>query len=211
MIFKDREHAGQKLGELLKIHLKDIDGADIVVVSLLRGGVAVGAAVSNIFKSPHLPLPIAKVPARFHPEVALGAVCFDVTYLEKRVIHQFVEMKKSDIAKQITLARKKFNSYIKRFSVNKTLIKKEVKGKHVILVDDGIATGSTMRAAALYISTCSPKKITIAVPIILNEFFAPGIYTVALQVSRGATAISQFYRFFPQISDEEVKSIMKAD
>src|SRR5437870_590616 len=89
MIFKDRAQAGQKLYEALakEPHVKT-NKKHLVVVSLLRGGVVVGHEAARLINCPHLPLVVAKVGAPAQPELAIGAVCFDISYLEPQVIQQ---------------------------------------------------------------------------------------------------------------------------
>lgn len=204
MIFKDREDAGKKLAELLRFQLKSVPASKIVVVSLLRGGVIVGAELARGLNCKHIALPVAKVGSPRNPELAIGAVCFDITYLEKRIIDQFIGLKKNEISAQIGVAQKKFASYLTRFSVDRVAIDNSIAGQYVILVDDGIATGATMKAAALFTSLCSPYKIIIATPVVLNRFEAPGIEVVSYHIAQNAHSISQFYHFFPQLGDKEV-------
>lgn len=211
MILKDREDGGAKLAAVLLeyIRAKHISTSRITIVSLLRGGVVVGDIIAKTLAVPHLVAPVAKVRAPHNPELALGAVCFDVTYLEKRIIDGFIGLKKSDISQAIRTAEKKSDTYALHFHINKELLKAALFGRHVVLVDDGIATGATMRTAALFAATCNPASVTIAAPIILNGFSAPGSDIVTLQVARGLGSISQAYHFFPQIGDAEVEKYLR--
>ena len=205
MIFKDREDAANQLATLLQLRLKSTPPSKIVVASLLRGGVPVGAVVANHLKCGHIALPVAKVGAPNNKELALGALCFDITYLEKNTIDQFLGMKRSEIVSQIELARKKFYSYVENFQIDELKTKVLIAGQNVIIVDDGIATGATVKAAALFVSMHRPHSIIIASPVVLGGFQAPRIELLTLNIARSAHSISQFYRFFPQVGDEEVK------
>jgi putative phosphoribosyl transferase len=203
MIFKDRVEAGKKLGEMIK--KKEFRKA--VVVSLLRGGVVVGHEVAKILKTSHYPLPVAKISSPIQPELAIGALCFDEIFLDQNVIKSY-DFNKADIVKQVSLARQKFSSYLKRFSIKKSLFR-NLRNKTAILVDDGIATGATMRAGALFLKTESPKKIVVAAPVGPVDFDESGFDQVIIyHLDPVLSAISRFYRGFPQVEDDEIKRLL---
>ena len=136
MIFKDRRDAGRKL--LVRLYVdRDIKKGlkKVVVVSLLRGGVVIGDVIAKGLFCKHLPLVVAKIPASFNPELAIGALCFDTVYLEKDVLRS-VNIDKAAIRNQIGIARRKFSSYLKRFNLKQYMYARNLKGKIVILVDD---------------------------------------------------------------------------
>lgn len=210
MIFKDRTDAGRKL--LVRLfedsNIKK-NKTKVVVVSLLRGGIVVGETITNGLQAKHLPLAVAKIPAPHNPELALGAVCFDVTYLEKNVLNS-LGLTKGEIAIGVDLAQEKFKSYAKKFNIRKAKYSRVFKNKLVILVDDGIATGSTVKAAILYLKTKKPKLIYLAVPVAPYDFSAVAIdKEIILHKDFGFGAVSQFYASFPQVEDDEVKKILK--
>lgn len=205
MIFKDRREAGIRL--LLKL-LQDrfvkkyLD--KIFVVSLLRGGAVVGDVIAKGLEIRHLPLAVCKIPAPHNPELALGAVCFDITYLDKNVISN-LHLENKAIIGQTEIARKKFNSYLKRFQLSEYDYSKNLKNKIVILTDDGIATGSTIKAAVLYLKSLKPKFLILAIPVAPSDFSTTGINkTIILHKNFDFGAISQFYERFPQVDDKEV-------
>lgn len=210
MIFKDRREAGRKL----LVRLFEDRGIKktkrrLVVVSLLRGGIVVGDIMAKGLQVRHLPLVVTKIPAPYNPELALGGLCFDITYLEKTVVNS-LGLEKSEIVNQIGLARKKFNSYLKRFGIKKILYSRSLKNKIVILTDDGIATGSTVKAAILYLKSKKPKSIILAVPVAPTDFSTIGIdRELILHKSVVFGAVSQFYERFPQVEDEEVIRMLK--
>src|SRR3989344_8462324 len=114
MIFKDRADAGRKLlVELYKERVIKKNKRQVVVVSLLRGGIIVGEKIASGLQVKHLPLAVAKIPAPHNPELALGACCFDVVYLEKNVVNS-LDISRVEIIVQINKAKDKFNSYLKR-------------------------------------------------------------------------------------------------
>lgn len=204
MLFKDREEAGEKLARLLK---NKVD-KKVVVVSLLRGGVILGEKFSKTLKIFHLPLAAAKIPAPYQPELAIGALCFDYTYLEPDVINS-LRLDKISTKRQVDIAKEKFKSYLKRFSLKKSIFKKIVK-KTVLLTDDGIATGATVKAALLFLRSFRPKKVILAVPVAPKGFVNPGFdEVIILHFDPVFSAVSQFYKDFPQVEDKEVKEILK--
>lgn len=202
MIFKDRVDAGKKLGKI--ITKEKITNA--IVVSLLRGGVVVGQEISKKLKILHLPLAVAKIPAPFQSELAIGALCFDFVFLEPQIVDS-LNIDKITIKKQISLAKNKFNSYLKKFKLRKNVYK--LKNKTIILVDDGIATGSTIKASLLFLKSLKPKKILVAVPVSLTKFNISKIAdSIILYNNDNFSSVSQFYRNFPQVEDEEIKRLL---
>ena len=212
MIFKDRSDAGRKL--LVRLFTdRDIkkNKHKVVVVSLLRGGIVIGDVIAKGLQVKRLPLVVTKIPAPYNPELALGGLCFDITYLEKSVVNSLT-LEKSEIVNQIEIAREKFNSYLKRFGLKKTLYSRSIKNKIIILTDDGIATGSTVKAAILYLRSKKPKSIILAVPIAPTDFSTVGINKeLILHKNFAFGAVSQFYEHFPQVEDEEVKRMLKSN
>lgn len=203
MIFKDRADAAIKL----LAHIKS--KKDLVVVSLLRGGVIIGDILSKGLDSPHLPLPVAKIPAPYNPELALGALCFDVVYLDPSIVNRF-SLPKSDVTHQIGVAKQKFDSYCNRFNIQEDIY--NIVGKDVVLVDDGIATGSTVRAALLYLKAHKPHAVTLAAPVAPADFDPNGFDTfIVLHQTADFSSLSQFYQDFSQITDDEVREIMTMD
>jgi predicted phosphoribosyltransferase len=209
MKFSDRADAASKLlkkirfDPLVKKNLKNI-----VIISLLRGGAVIGNYLSKKLKAPHLPLVVAKIPAPQNPELAIGALCFDISYLERRIVEQ-LNLTKRERADQIKIAREKFNSYILRFGIKENIYEK-LKNKIIILVDDGVATGASVKAALLYLRTKDPAKIILAVPVGPIDFEIGGIDKVLiLYKDPNFSAVSQFYEKFPQIEDDEVRRLIR--
>jgi len=211
MIFKNRAAAGEKLASLLTNNYyfkRSTTLNKLVVVSLLRGGIVVGNEIVKSFKTRHLPLVVVKIPAPGNPELAIGALCFETIYLESQII-KLLGLEKIEISNQIKLAREKFNSYLKLFKIKKSIFSKELKNKVIVLVDDGIATGASIKAAHLFLKQYKPHKIILAVPVGPVDFDNKGFDKIfILHKDASLSAVSQFYEYFPQIEDEEVKNIM---
>lgn len=210
MIFKDRREAGRKL--LVRLfedrEIKKNKGK-VVIISLLRGGIVVGDVIAKGLDVKHLPLVVTKIPAPHSPELAIGALCFDMVYLEKSVVDS-LGLDKGIISLQIDIAREKFNSYLKRFGIKQSVYTRSLKNKIVVVVDDGIATGSTIKAAVLFLKSKKPKSIILAVPVAPTDFYIVGVdKQFILYKDFAFGAVSQFYEHFPQVEDEEVKKMLK--
>ncbi len=204
MIFKDRRQAGELLAARL---IKQPDLKNPQVVSLLRGGAAVGAPVATALQAPHRGLPVAKMSVPGNPELAMGAWCFGERYFDRAVIehlnledHQIREAEKS--------AQEKFQSYLSRFGLQQSDFA-AVSGADVILVDDGIATGASIKAAVRYIGALRPRFLVLAVPVAPQGFHDP-LFDLELIVehAEGMRSVSQYYESFPQLDDEEVRRLL---
>lgn len=210
MLFKDRQDAGKKLATLLKTNpyiKRRLTESRGVVVSLLRGGIIVGDEIAQSLKIAHLPLVVTKIPSPDNPELAIGALCFDTTYLKKDIVAS-LSLDEKTIIDRIRMAREKFDSYIKRFKIEKSRYDK-LKDKIIILADDGIATGATSKTALLFLKQLKTKKIFLASPIAPVDFDTRGFdEDFILQKETAFSSVSQFYEDFPQIEDEEVKKIL---
>lgn len=209
MLFKDRTHAAEKL---FKILMRDPflkkNRSKVVVVSLLRGGVVLGAYLSKKLTGPHLPLAAVKIPAPGNAELAIGALCFDVTYLERQVL-QLLNLSRAEISKQIQFTREKFIDYSSRFNLDESMYK-QIRNKVAVLVDDGIATGASIKCAVLYLKTFNPYKLIVASPISSSDFELTGIDGLyILHKDSSFLSVSRFYEVFPQLGDEEVKKYLK--
>jgi len=202
VIFKDRLEAGEKLVLALE-KLPEIKKA--VVVSLLRGGSILGSVISKKLGIKHLLLAVTKIPTPFNPELALGAFCFDTVYLEPTIINS-LGLDKKILDEQVLIAKEKFNGYLKRFSIKETGFK-QIKNQVVVVVDDGIATGATVKAAILYLQKLNPKKLILASPVAPFDFSLGQIKInkiIVLHQSSVFSAVSQFYESFPPVADKEI-------
>ena len=207
MQFKNREEAGEKLVERL-LEDEEIEKTvkNTAVVSLLRGGVVIGNILANKLKIPHYPLAVAKIPAPFphSPELAVGAICGEIIYRDENII-QLIQISKIEFEKQVTIAKQKQTKYTKKYKLNKLSYKKLFKNKHIILTDDGVATGATIRAAALYINSNKPKSITLAIPVTPEEFDEKGFdKVIILHKDPFFYAVGQFYKEFPEVKNHEI-------
>jgi putative phosphoribosyl transferase len=207
-MFKDRKDAGKKLANQLE---KYQNKPNTIVIGLPRGGVVVAFEVAQKL---NLPLDIVaprKISMPGSPEAAIGAITPDGNkVLDSEFISEFgIEQDYIDneITKEIEEAKRRIKIYRK----NKKPL--NLAEKIVIVVDDGVATGSTIGAAIKSIRSQKPKKIIIAVPVAPHEFLekiAPEVEEIAcLETPTYFIAVGQAYDVFEQTSDDEVIDLME--
>jgi len=196
-ILKDRKEAGM----LLSQKLEKYQHTDTIILAVPRGGVPIGYEIA---KNLNLPLDIIlskKIGHPFNKEFAIGAVSLDST-----IIDEYPDIPKEYIEREIKNLRESMKD---KYNLYRDYRKPEdIKGKTVIVVDDGIATGNTLLASLAMLRKRHPKKIIVAVPVVpfdtvkifeqnTNEF----VYLMAPKDFRG---VGRFYESFDQVSDEEV-------
>lgn len=209
MMFKDRHDAGKKLATRL-LHYKENDQA--IVIGLPRGGVVVAYEVAKVL---NLPLDIMcprKIGAPFNPEFAIGAITetgegiFDAEVISRLEIPQEYIDQTIEHEKQVAQMR------LKIYRKNRPKI--SLEGKTVLLIDDGLATGATMRAAIKSARAKKVAKIVVAVPIappetlLLIQHEADEV--ICLDAPHYFAAVGQFYQIFDQTEDEEVISLLNS-
>jgi putative phosphoribosyl transferase len=214
--FADREDAGRALGARLAADRdarKDAekDGPrDTVVLGLPRGGVIVAVEVAAALDAPLDVLVVRKLGLPWQPELAMGAIAAvgDVvetvrvpTVLDAAQVREesFDEVRRNEL---LELRRREAAYRDGRPAL-------PVTGRSVVLVDDGLATGATMRAAVVAVRRQDPARVVVAVPIAsptaLEALAAEADETVCLSAPRGFRAVGQGYEDFGQTVDEEVR------
>lgn len=207
-MFYDRTEAGEKLATRLTEYR---DHKNTIVLALPRGGVMTAFEVAQAL---HLPLDIVvarKIGAPQNPEFAIGAITENGEGLfDSQVIEQY-DIPQAYIVQEIEKEMKEAQRRLKLYRQGRPAL--EVQGKTILLVDDGIATGSTMRAAIASLRAQDAKKIVVAAPVIspdvLKKITQEADDVVYFAAPPGFMSVGQFYQHFPQTSDEEVITIMK--
>lgn len=207
MRFSDRTEAGQKLAQALERY-RDQDG---IVYPLPRGGVALGVEIARALAMPlDLVIP-RKIGHPHNPEYAIGAVTEegDLVVNQWEVSRVDLHWLDRQVAKERQEARRRRELYL---GDRKPL---PAAGKTAILVDDGIATGLTMRAAIRDLKNRHPERIVVAIPVAPRdtaERLAMEVDdVVGLEITdayRGS--VSAYYDYFPQLTDEEVIALLKS-
>lgn len=209
MRFNNRVDAGNKLAQHLKKFQND---PQAIVLGLPRGGVVVAFQVAEILG---LPLDIVvprKIGAFDQPELAVGAVAQDGSIVWNEDVKRMLGYSAADLAPIIDLELKEAKRRLALYRGNRPPL--NLKDKTVILVDDGIATGATMRAGIASARVLGAKKIIVAVPLASTESIASvarhADEVICLSTPDYFPAIGMFYEDFPQTTDEEVIGLLKA-
>lgn len=205
--FVDRKDGGKRLAQLLN-HYKNKSNA--VVIGLPRGGVVTAAEVATAL---HLSLDIVvprKIGAPFHEELALGAVTQDGDVIWNEAMVKFYNPASPDVQAIIKKEREESERRVALYRHGKPPL--NLSNKIVILVDDGIATGATVRAAVAFIKKHGAQRIIVAAPIAGADAcaeIAPEVdEVVAVLKPIHFGGISAFYRDFSQTTDEEVIALL---
>jgi putative phosphoribosyl transferase len=205
--FADRTAAGRALAELLRRH----ENSDAVVLALPRGGVPIGREVANLLGVPLDVLVVRKVGAPTEPEYGLGALTEGGSIvLDEHRIRE-LGLRPADLAGTIEEGRRELKRRVEVYRGGRTPI--EVRDRVVILVDDGLATGGTMRAAVQLLRQRAPRRIIVAVAVGPPEAAAllrrEADELVILATPPEFEAVGQFYRDFEPVSDEEVVRLLR--
>ena len=205
-MFRDRKDAGEKLAKELE---KYKNRKDVIVLAIPRGGVEVGIQIAKYLNSDFDLIICRKLAYPFNPESGFGAICEDgTTYINKNALFGVT---KEDIDEAIEKQKREILHRIEVLREGREL--KEIKDKIVILVDDGIAMGSTMKAAVEMVKKLSPKKIIIAVPTASPEaveFFSKIVdEVIALYTPYPFYAVADAYQKWYDVDDEEVIKLLK--
>lgn len=206
-IFRDREEAGKLLAGQLIQYKKD----NPYILALPRGGVVVGYEVAKLLDASFNVVIVRKIGAPHNPEFAIGAIAEEGAKYLDQVSINLLQISKNQLKQIIDIEKKEISRRIELYRNKKPL--PELKGKTVILVDDGLATGSTAQAAIKAVKKKHPRKIIFAAPVcaastamILKEKIAAVICSHSPQ---DLQAIGQYYQNFQQVSDEEVMVLLR--
>lgn len=205
-IFKDRVEAGKRLAEALKA----FRGEDVVVLGIPRGGVVVADEVAEALGAPLDIVVTRKIEAPGEPEFALGAVTQEGDVIMDRQAAESLGASKEYIDDQIRKKKEEVNDRIGRLRADAPY--PSLHGKVVLIVDDGIATGSSVTAAVMSVRRREPREVVVAVPVAprdaIETLTEDGTKVVCLETPGPFLAIGEFYRDFGQVEDMEVKRIL---
>ena len=208
MKFADRGEAGRRLADKL-LHLKD---RKPVVLALPRGGVAVGFEIARALEAPLDIVLVRKIGVPWQPELALGAVTDGAehqTFID-RVLAARLEVPESYIEEETARQLQEIERRRKSYCEGRPAL--AIAGRTAIVVDDGIATGATMRVALQAVRRRGPARLVLAVPVAapdtLAALRAEVDEAVSLETPVELGAIGFYYRDFHQMSDDEVTDLL---
>lgn len=209
-VFRDRAHAGEMLAGMLG----EFRGGDAIVCAIPAGGVPVGAEIARQLGLPLEVIPVSKILFPWTTESGFGAVAFDGTEWINRNIVRRSGMDEQIVAAQVEEARAKVRRRLQRFRGTRPV--PELKGRTLIVVDDGIAAGSTMHAALAALCRQKPRRLIIAVPtahdtsLIGLAAHADAIYCANIR-SGYSFAVAEAYAEWRDVSDDEVAQLLGAE
>lgn len=207
LIFANRQDAGQKLAA----KLLDYRDKQPVVLGIPRGGVVVAAEVAKELNAPLDVIIPRKVGAPGNRELAVGAVAPDGTAIYDKRALSMIGLHITDLQDEVTRQVIEIERRTKSYRGNREPL--SLQGKAVIVVDDGIATGLTAKAALQSVRKQKPESLVLAVPVTTMEAagqLQKGIdKLVCLLVPEAFYAVGQFYKDFSQTTDEEVAAALE--
>ena len=205
--FRDRAEAGRVLAEKLEAYA---NRSDVVVLALPRGGVPVAFEVARKLNAPLDVFLVRKLGVPGHAELAMGAIASGgvrvlnedvVDYL--RIPDEVIDAVAAEEQRELDRRERAYRGYAGA---------PDVRGRTVILVDDGLATGSSMRAAVIALREQQPARIIVAVPVAAratcDEFRSQVDEIVCAVTPEPFRAVGLWYEDFSQTSDEEVRNLL---
>ncbi|HXQ22717.1 MAG TPA: phosphoribosyltransferase [Candidatus Acidoferrales bacterium] len=210
MTFTNRKDAGQKLAaRLLKYR-----GSDPVVLALPRGGVPVAYEVAQALHAPLDVVVVRKLGAPGQPELGIGAVV-DGDHPESVLnedVMSMLNVSDTYLRREMDLELQEIHRRQERYRGGRPPV--QIDGRTVIVVDDGIATGGSMRAALRGVRRAHPKRLVLAVPVAppetIESLRSEADDVVCLSTPAYFHAVGQFYNDFTQTTDEEVIRLLDA-
>ena len=208
MIYKNRSEAGQTLAAQLS-HYANRD--DVIVLALPRGGVPVAFEVAKVLHTPLDIFLVRKLGVPGHEELAMGAIASGGVRVLNDSTVAYLDIPKGVIDSITATELKELERREHLYRGDRP--EPDVRGKTIILVDDGLATGSTMRAAASALRRKGPEKIVVAVPVSApqtSDEYRMGVDEVICAVTpEPFYGVGQWYWDFSQTTDDEVRTLLE--
>ena len=209
MPLPNRREAGKRLVDALS-HLRNRD--DVVVLGLPRGGIPVAYEVAMAFGAPLDAYIVRKLGVPGHEELAMGAIATgDVMILNDEIV-QGARVREQQI--EAVTSREKQELHRRERLYRGTLPPPNLEDRTVVLVDDGLATGATMRAAVEAVRKLGPRRVIVAVPVaapsVCREFETIADEIVCLEQPERFSALGLWYEDFSQTTDAEVQELLRS-
>ena len=207
--FRDRREGGRVLGEKLRRYG---GRTDVLVLGLPRGGVPVAAEVARVLRAPLDVFVVRKIGAPRQPELAVGAIAAGGTLVLNEEIARQVGVDREALQEENARESRELERRDRLYRGGRP--PPAIGGRTVILVDDGLATGATMRAAAETIRRERPARLVLAAPVgardTCEEMRAYADEVVCAATPEPFLAVGLWYEEFSQTSDEEVREALAA-
>lgn len=208
MIFRDRIHAGQELAS--ELYHRGF-GQEQVILALPRGGVPVAFEVARKLSAPMDIFVVRKLGVPGHEEYAMGAIGPGPTVIVNQAVIQSLGISEEEVLRVINHEEAEMQRRIEKYRAGRGPL--NIEAKQVILIDDGLATGATMRVACQSIRQFGIQSLRVAVPV-AAENSCREIATIADEVICLANpepfyGVGQWYRDFSQVTDDEVIALME--
>ena len=207
MIFRNRQDAGQRLAARL---MNYAGRSDVLVLALPRGGVPVAFEVAQQLKAPLDVFLVRKLGVPGHEELAMGAIASGGTRVINEDVVRYLQIPGEVIDAVAVDEQRELERRERTYRDGRPA--PQVKDRVVILIDDGLATGSTMRAAAAALRKQNPSRIVVAVPVApaetCEEFRKEVDEVVCAATPEPFQGVGLWYDNFSQTSDEEVRQLL---
>jgi len=205
--YRDRTEGGRFLAEQLQSYA---GRPDVVVLALPRGGVPVGYEVAKEIRAPLDVFVVRKLGVPGHEELAMGAIATGGVLVLDEGLLRTLGIDRAELERAVTREAQELERREQAYRDDRA--PPDLEGKTVILVDDGLATGSTMHAAATAVRRQNPARIVVAVPVAAAET-CDAFRDVVDEIVCGVTprpfhAVGLWYDDFSQTSDDEVRELL---
>lgn len=208
MLFHNRTEAGRELATKLTVYA---GRPDVLVLALPRGGVPVALEVAMVLDAPLDVFLVRKLGVPGHEELAMGAIASGGVYVLNENVVRALGIPDEEIESVASKEKRELERRERVYRGDRPA--PEVRGKTVILVDDGLATGSTMRAAVATLRRQDPASIVVAVPVSAREtcaeFQDEAEVCVCARMPEPFYAVGLWYEDFSQTTDEEVYDLLR--
>jgi putative phosphoribosyl transferase len=206
MQFHDREHAGRELAVRLRIEQEKGMLPDPLVLALPRGGVTVAQEVASALEAPLDVLVVRKIGVPYEEELGVGAIVGDDEPLYDERSLEVLGLGDAELAPVVEREREELHRRESLYREGRPA--PELRGRTVIVVDDGLATGSTARAALRFVRRREPARLVLAVPVgspdAAERLRPEADEVLCLERPPAFMAVGNFYEEFEQLTDDDV-------
>ena len=206
--FKDRQEAGQRLAD----YVNPSDTSESLVLALPRGGVPVAVALAKRIGAPLQPVLVRKLPIPSSPEMGFGAVAIDGSRILNAPVVEYYRVTEKEIESITAEVREEVRRRARAYVGHD--LAPPAEGRVVYMVDDGLATGYSMIAAATMVRKLNPRRVVLAIPVspyrsilAVRSYFDSIFCLFAKEV--GPFAVASYYEDFHDLSDDEVTEILR--